>query len=121
MAREGLQMLQSMTKERLYQIASIVCIGSFFFIMMLVSCLKTPLAKGEADDYALETVAIQMTGNTEVTKEVIGQAKKDFPDFAYRFEESWNGVHAGTTDLYLAYNGKVYPWYARHIPVYVFP
>ena len=111
MAREGLQMLQSMTKERLYQIASIVCIGSFFFIMMLVSCLKTPLAKGEADDYALETVAIQMTGNTEITKEVIGQAKKDFPDFADRFEESWNGVHAGTTDLYLAYNGKVYPWY----------
>lgn len=104
-------MLQSMTKDHLFNTVSIFCICSFFFIMMLLSCLKTPLAKGEADDYALETVAVQMTGNIEITEEVVEQAKKDFPDFAYRFEESWNGVHAGTTDLYQAYNGKVFPWY----------
>lgn len=79
--------------------------------MTLLSCLQAPLAKGEGDDYALETIAIQMTGNIEITEEVIEQAKKDFPDFAYRFEQSWIGVNAGTTDLYRAYNGKIYPWY----------
>lgn len=104
-------MLQSLRKDKLFDLASIFCIFSFFFLMLLLSCLKAPLAKGEGDDYALETVAIQMTGNIEITEEVIEQAKKDFPDFAYRFEQSWIGANAGTTDLYKAYNGKIYPWY----------
>ncbi len=104
-------MLRIINKDRIFNICSVLCMFTFFFLMLLLSCLKAPLAKGEGDDYALETVAIQMTGNIEITEAVIEQAKKDFPEFAYRFEESWIGANAGTTDLYQAYNGKIYPWY----------
>ena len=98
--------------DKFFNIASIFCIFSFSFLMIILSYSKKPIAGGgERDDYALETIAIQTTGNIEITEAVVERGKQDFPDLANSFDLSWAGVNAGSADLYRAYNGKIYPWY----------
>lgn len=76
---------------------------------------------GECDDYVLAAMAIQMTGNLEITEEVVEQAKEDFPNFAGRIENSWEEVKKGNSSLYIAQNGKIYPWYGGGYSAFCLP
>lgn len=96
----------------------IIVFGIFLFWMIR----RYPSwSEAEADDYVLSTMAIQMTGDLQITEEIIAQAKIDFPNFAYRFDESWEGAHNGQTTLYAALNGKIYPWYGGGYSAFCLP
>lgn len=109
-------------KDRnIWDIGSVLLIIVFGIFLFWMICRYPGWSEAEADDYVLASMAIQMTGNLEITENIIEQAKIDFPSFAYRFDESWEGVHNGGINLYAAQNGKIYPWYGGGYSAFCLP
>lgn len=107
--------------KNLWDIGSILWISIFGIFLLWLVVRHPSWNAGECDDYVLAAMAIQMTGNLEITEEVVEQAKEDFPNFAGRIENSWEGVRTGNISLYTAQDGKIYPWYGGGYSAFCLP
>lgn len=98
-------------EKSLWDIGSILAMIVFGIFLLWLVVRHPSWNSGESDDYVLASMAVQMTGSLEITEDVVAQAKIDFCNFADRIDGSWAGVQKGSTDLYIARDGKIYPWY----------
>lgn len=83
----------------------ILCVITAIFFALSTSKLE---AIGESDDYMLATEALQNHFSLRITEEDVKQAKIDFPEHAWYFQNSWD---AGMPALFSIKDGEVYPWY----------
>lgn len=83
----------------------ILCVITAIFFALSTS---KPEAIGESDDYMLTTEALQNHFSLRITEEDVQQAKIDFPEYAWYFQNSWD---AGMPALFSIKDGEVYPWY----------
>ncbi len=104
-----------------WDIGSMLWISIFGIFLFWLVVRYPSWNAGECDDYVLAAMAIQMTGNLEITEEVKEQAKIDFPNFAERIEDSWEGAQKGNISLYIAQDGKIYPWYGGGYSAFCLP
>lgn len=101
--------------------ASILLIVVFGIFLFWLVVRNPSWNSGESDDYVLAAMAVQMTGSLEITEDVVEQAKIDFINFADRIDRSWAGAQKGSTDLYIAQDGKIYPWYGGGYSAFCLP
>ncbi len=104
-----------------WDIGSMLWISIFGIFLFWLVVRYPSWNAGECDDYVLAAMAIQMTGNLEITEEVKEQAKIDFPNFAERIEGSWAEAQKGNSSLYVAQDGKIYPWYGGGYSAFSLP
>lgn len=108
--------------ERIYNRLSVLLMVAVTIILIFVVYRIPIYDKGEADDYALACEAIQMTGNLEITQEVVDKAKLDYPNFSNRIEQSWVDANENAgTSLFVSESGRIYPWYGFAYPLLCIP